>query len=138
MPNNNELKPAITFDNEPKPAITFYDNSPINIPIPQPILNKSIGDFLYDKNTDLSIRNGQFSMRTTQENFIITIQSNMSQTGRTKSIYSSIPIPTDDKKTYYIENIKQMLKEGMLQKDIAFELGISPSYVNQLIKNYLT
>ena len=46
-------------------------------------------------------------------------------------------LPKKNKKKDYTNEIKQLKKAGMKQKDIAFELGMSEAYVSKLSKKSL-
>lgn len=108
--------------------------NPITCNLPDNISHMTISEFVSSTDSEIHIKGGRMSVRKSTDQGTATFQFESSHTGRQTTRTSSVP--KRDRKSDYIEDILEMLNQGMSQKDIAFELGISPAYVCQLLKKY--
>lgn len=106
--------------------------SPIFTNLPDKIGNMTVSDLLQSENSEIHYKKGKLSIRNCTDEITATLEIGSYPTGRKTASLSSVP--TQGKKADYLDDIRQMLSEGMKQKDIAFELGISEAYVTQLKK----
>ena len=106
--------------------------SPISINLPDKIGNMTVSDLMQSENSEIHYKKGKLSIRNCTDEITTTLEIGSYPTGRKTARLSSVP--TQGKKADYLDDIRQMLSEGMKQKDIAFELGISDAYVTQLKK----
>lgn len=111
-----------------KPAIV-----PIHFSLPADIGNKTLNELLLDNNTEFSKKRNRISIKRATDIGIATLEIETFDTGRTT--FSQSTVPSHAKKSEYINDIVEMKKQGMKQKDIAFQLGISESYVTKLLKS---
>lgn len=107
------------------PAVTFS--------LPAQIENMTIGDLMRQPDTDLNYSNNTFTARRKSPEGTTVIQFSQAPSGRQEIKMSSVP-PTG-KKSDYLPDILAMKAQGMKQKDIAYELGLSPAYVSILLNN---
>lgn len=107
---------------------------PLPISLPEEIGNTTLNDLLNSKDTEFTKRGNKISFRRCTDFGIATLEIESYDTGRQTITQSTIP--SKEKKSNYIDDIIEMKRSGMKQKDIAFRLGISESYVSQLIKEY--
>lgn len=106
--------------------------SPISFNLPNKIGNMTVSDLMQSENSEIHYKKGKLSIRNCTDEITTTLEIASYPTGRKTTRLSSVP--TQGKKADYLDDVRQMLAEGMKQKDIAFELGISESYVTQLKK----
>lgn len=106
--------------------------SPISINLPKRIENMTIAELMNSDNSEVHYKKGKLSIRNITDDMTATLEIASFSTGRKTAKLSSVP--TANKKADYLDDIRQMLADGMKQKDIAFELGISEAYVTQLKK----
>lgn len=106
----------------------------LSLGLPKSIGNKTVDELLCSPNTELHISKGKVSARTTTDDGVVAIKYSSYETGR--RTISASNAPKKQKKSDYIEDIRSMKREGHSQKDIAFDLGMSPSYVCQLLKKH--
>ncbi len=111
-----------------KPAIV-----PIPISLPDDIGNTTLNDLLNDKNTEFSKKGNKISFKRATDIGIATLEIETFDTGRTTITQSTAPSRTS--KYDYIDDIIEMKNRGMKQKDIAFQLNISESYISKLLKD---
>ena len=102
--------------------------------LPTDISNMKICDLVNSKDAEIHVKNGNVSIRRQTDEGVATFQFNAHNTGRQTSKFSSVPLKR--KKIDYLDDILEMYDSGMKQKDIAYELGISPAYVCQILKKY--
>lgn len=100
--------------------------------VPASIANTTIGELLNSENIEIHKKGNSISMRTGVENSVVSLTINQYESGG--NTYHGTVFPTTPKKKDLIKDIRKMKKEGIKQKDIAFQLGISPGYVTQLLK----
>lgn len=96
------------------------------------IVNLTIIDLINDPRTDISKRGNKISMRYQTEDGVASFEFATYETER-QTLRASSGSGKSYKKEY-APDIQQMKEQGMSQKDIAFELGISESYVSQILK----
>lgn len=106
--------------------------NPITCNLPDNISNMTISDFVSSTESEIHIKDGRMSVRRSNDQGTATFQFEASPTGRQTTRTSSVP--RRDRKADYIDDILEMKSQGISQKDIAFELGISPAYVCQLLR----
>ena len=102
--------------------------------LPTDISDMRISDLISSTDAEIHIKNGNVSIRKQTKEGVATFQFNSYSTGRQSSKFSSVP--PKRKKLDYLDDILEMYNSGMKQKDIAYELGISPAYVCQISKKY--
>lgn len=105
---------------------------PIPISLPDEIGGTTLNELLNDKDTEFLKKGNKISFKRATSIGIATLEIETFDTGRTTITQSTVPsrIPKSD----YIDDIIEMKKRGMKQKDIAFQLGISESYITKLLK----
>lgn len=106
----------------------------IKSPIPPILAKKTIGELLKDdSDNEIIVRNKSVTMRKMSKDGILTVN----YTARSNGGYeiTQTENPSQNEKKDNLPFIKEMLKDGKSQKDIAYELGMSPSYVSKLLKN---
>lgn len=108
--------------------------SPVPISLPEDLGNTTLNDLLNDKDTEFTKRGNKMSFRRCTDFGTATLEIESYDTGRQTITQSTAP--NMGQKSNYIDDIIQMKESGMKQKDIAFRLGISESYVTKLLKEY--
>lgn len=106
--------------------------TPLPLSLPEDIGNTTLNDLLNSKDTEFTKRGNKMSFRRCTDFGTATLEIESYDTGRQTITQSTAPIR--EKKSNYIEDIVEMKRNGMKQKDIAFRLGISESYVTKLLK----
>lgn len=106
--------------------------SPISFNLPSKIEDMTISELMHSENSEVHYKKGKLSIRNISDNMTATLEIDSHTTGRKTARLSSVPIT--ERKSDYLDDVRQMLADGMKQKDIAFELGISEAYVTQLKK----
>ena len=96
--------------------------------------NSTINELLSDPNTEITKKGNRLSMRHRSKNGVATLELSSYDTERRELRMSSVP--NKSYKVDYTNDILEMKRQGMLQKDIAFELGISEAYVSLILKRY--
>lgn len=94
--------------------------------------NITINDLMNDPKTDIVKRGNKISMRYQTEEGVASFEFAAYDTDRQTFYASSAPGKVYKKD--YASDIHQMKNQGIRQKDIAFELGISESYVSKILK----
>lgn len=107
---------------------------PVSLSLPKELGNTTLNELLNDKNTEFTKKGSKISFRKSTDFGVATLEIETYDTGR-KTIYQSI-VPKRAKKADYIDDIIQMKKSGIKQKDIALHLGMSEPYVTKLLKDY--
>lgn len=105
---------------------------PIPISLPEDIGNTTLNDLLNSEDTEFTKRGNKMSFRRCADFGTATLEIESYDTGRKTITQSTVPIR--GKKANYIDDILEMKRSGMKQKDIAFRLGISEAYVTKLLK----
>lgn len=106
----------------------------IKSPIPEVLAQKTIGELLQDNcDNEIVIRNQSVAMRKMSEDGILTINYTARSNGGYEITQTENSIQSEKKDN--LPFIEEMLKGGKSQKDIAYELGMSPSYVSKLLKS---
>lgn len=106
---------------------------PIPISLPDDIGNTTLNELLNDKDTEFVKKGNKISFKRATDIGIATLEIETFDTGRTTITQSTVPSRVP--KSNYIDEIIAMKNRGMKQKDIAFRLGISESYVTKLLKD---
>ncbi len=96
--------------------------------------NTRIIDLLNDPGTEITKKGNKLSLRYRTEEGVASLNVTSYETGRNEVQMSAVPNRT--RKTDYAEDIITMKKQGMLQKDIAYKLGISEATVSNILKRY--
>ena len=107
---------------------------PIPISLPDELGNTTLNDLLNANDTEFTKRGNKMSFRRCTEFGTATLEIESYDTGRQTITQSTAPLR--GKKANYIDDILEMKRSGMKQKDIAFRLGISEAYVTKLLKDY--
>lgn len=95
----------------------------------------TVNDLINNPNTDVIKKGNKISVRHQTDYGVASLELSL-YSSRRKSLRAS-SVPGRKLKKGYAEDIREMKAEGMTQKDIAFELGISESYVSQIIRQNL-
>lgn len=114
--------------NNLKPAI-----SPTHISLPDNLRNLTLNDLLNDDDTEVIKKGNKMKFKRASEYGTATLEIENYETGRSTITQSTVP--AYPRKSDYIDDIIEMKRSGMKQKDIAFRLGISESYVTKLLKD---
>ncbi len=104
--------------------------------LPEEIGNLTLNDLLNHPDTDVSKHGNKLALRRDTTNEIITLTIATRTAGSRETSLS-----TDGNrplKKNYKDDILEMKKQGMSQKDIAMEFGISESYVSAIIRRRKT
>lgn len=107
---------------------------PISISLPNELGDTTLNELLNDENTEFTKKGNKISFRKCGDFGTATFEIESYNTGRQTITQSTVP--NMGKKSNYIDDIIQMKQSGMKQKDIAFQLGISESYVTKLLHEY--
>lgn len=107
--------------------------APISLSLPESLKNMTLHELLNSENTEFTKKKNKLLFRRVDDFGTATLEIDTNSTGRRTITQSTVP--AYPKKSDYIDDIVNMSKDGMKQKDIAFQLGISPSYVNKLLKD---
>ncbi len=105
---------------------------PLPINLPDDIGSMTINNLINSEDTEFSKKGNKISIKRATDIGIATLEIESYDTGR-KTITQST-VPHLSKKADYRDDIIEMKKSGMRNKDIAFKLGISESYVTKLSK----
>lgn len=106
----------------------------IKSPIPEVLAQKKIGELLQDScDNEIVVRNKSVTMRKMSDDGILTVSYTARSNGGYEITQTENPIQSEKKDN--LPFIEEMLKDGKSQKDIAYELGMSPSYVSKLLKD---
>ncbi len=106
---------------------------PAPISLPSDIGNITLNELLNDKDTEFSKKGNKLAFKRITDIGVATLEIETFDTGRSTITQSTVP--SRNPKSDYIDDIIEMKKRGMKQKDIAFQLGISESYVTKLLKD---
>lgn len=104
-------------------------NNLVSVNLPSSLKNTTLNDLIHSDDVDLHKAKGKLAIRKSTSEGTLTIQYG---DGYQKCIQTAVP--KKNKKKDYANEIKQLKKAGMKQKDIAFELGMSEAYVSKLSK----
>lgn len=107
---------------------------PIPLSLPDELGSTTLNELLNDENTEFTKKGNKMSFRKCGDFGTATLEIESYNTGRQTVTQSTVP--NVGKKSNYIDDIIQMKQSGMKQKDIAFRLGISESYVTKLLHEY--
>jgi len=100
--------------------------------LPKNIRNITLEDLVNMPGTEVYANEGRITMRKCTSDGVITFSHRSYETGFHRTTMSSTsPV---QRKMDYLDDIRRMKKEGMKQKDIAFELGVSEAYISQLLR----
>lgn len=107
-------------------------NNLVSVNLPSSLKNTTLNDLIHSDDVDLHKTKGKLAIRKSTSEGTLTIQYEEYGDGYQKCIQTAVP--KKNKKKDYTNEIKQLKKAGMKQKDIAFELGMSEAYVSKLSK----
>lgn len=107
-------------------------NSLVTINLPDEIGNLTINELL-ELGGDVQASANKVSVRKTMEAGVVSFQFETFEESSARGKITNLL--HKKKKDEYREDIIALKQSGMKQKDIADELGISPSYVTQLLKD---
>lgn len=128
-PNSNEKE--LPMVSEPDESCEMTDLS--QLLVPPNFLNKTIGEIIKEPNTEFSSKNGSFVVRQIASDSVFTATLNKFSNGGGELKATAHPCQREKKDNRPI--IKEMVKRGKSQKDIAHELGMSQSYVSKLLND---
>ncbi len=100
--------------------------------LPDEIGNSTVNELMRHPDTDVIKHGNRVSLRRRSEYGVATLEFTSYDTGRRTAKMSSVP--NRERKKDFTEDIIAMKQDGMRQKDIAFELGISESYVSRILR----
>lgn len=107
--------------------------NPINaLSLPDSIGELTINQFMDHPDTEIVKKGNRLSIRRKTDLWTAVLEFISYDSGY-KSIQMS-SAPRKEFKRDYESDIRQMKCDGMSQKDIAFNLGISESYISQILK----
>lgn len=101
--------------------------------IPSTLFHKTIGEIMKEPNTEISAKNGSVVIRNKKPDIVCTIALDTFSNGGGEVKATVHPCQSEKKNNRPI--IEEMVKRGKSQKDIAYELGMSQSYVSKLLKD---
>lgn len=112
-----------------KPMVTLI---PPKITLPDGLGDLRLNDLLNDTNTEFFKKKNKIAFRQVTPSRVTTIEietfsPNVITTTKTR-------VSQTDQKKELLDTIRKMKNNGMKQTNIAFALGISPSYVSRLLK----
>lgn len=95
----------------------------------------TLKDLMDNPSTDIVKKGNKISLRREVEDIgIVTVT--IDQLSNTDGvIMTKTKIPSCEKKSDYLDSIIELKKKGYKQKDIAFKLNISESYITKLLKS---
>lgn len=105
--------------------------NPLSPVLPKVFGDTTINDLMSD-DIEFTKKGNKVTMRRQNDFGTSTAEMEISESGRTTIIQSSVP--HQEKKADYLEDIIEMKKRGISQKDIAFRLKLSESYVSKSLK----
>lgn len=108
--------------------------NPVPLSLPEELGNTTLNELLNDENTEFIKKGNKMSFRKNTEFGVATLEIESYDTGRQTICQSTVPKRA--KKADHIDDIIQMKKNGIKQKDIAFRLGMSEPYVTKLLKDH--
>ena len=106
--------------------------NPLTVTLPENLGNQTLNQLLNSEDTEFTKKGNKVSIRRRTDFGTATLELESFDTGRRTTTQSVVP--SKSKKADYLDDIIQMKKSGMKQKDIAFQLGISEAYVTKLLK----
>lgn len=101
--------------------------------LPDEIGTISLNDLMNHPDTEVMKKGNTLLLRRRLAQGVTTVEFSSYSTERQEMKFSSVP--HREYKKDYKEDIIAMKKIGMRQKDIAFELGISESYVSSILRH---
>lgn len=107
---------------------------PVPLSLPEELGNTTLNELLNDQNTEFTKKGNKISFRKSTDFGVATLEIESYDTGRKTICQTTVPKRT--KKADYIDDIIQMKKSGIKQKDIALRLGMSEPYVTKLLKDH--
>lgn len=108
---------------------------PLMVPIislPDNLGNMTVNELLCMPDTEITKKGNKLQLRRITNFGTATLEINTYDTN-IKTVFQS-SVPSHPGKKELLPDIIRMKKAGVLQKDIAFQLGISESYVTKLLK----
>lgn len=100
--------------------------------LPDEIGNITVNELMNHPDSEVIKKGNKLSIRRRSEQGVATLEFASYGTGRKEMKTTSIP--HREHKKDYKEDILAMKREGMTQKAIAFELGMSEAYVSRILK----
>lgn len=110
---------------------SYLSNCNNGFDLPQKICNTTIGDLISQPNVEIHKTEYTFTVRSNTSEGIATFKYKHYQNGGSSAEMTNFP--NTNMKKDKLEIAKQREREGRLRKDIAYELGMSPSYLTQLL-----
>lgn len=110
-------------------------NNLVSVNLPSSLKNTTLNDLIHSDDVDLHKAKGKLAIRKSTSEGTLTIQYEEYGDGYQKCIQTAVP--KKNKKKDYANEIKQLKKAGMKQKDIAFELGMSEAYVSGSVPKFV-
>lgn len=101
--------------------------------LPDEIGTVTVNDLMNHPDTEVVKKGNTLTLRRRSEHGVTTLEFSSYGTGRQEMKMSSIP--RREYKKDYKEDIIAMKRDGLTQKRIAFELGISESYVSSILRH---
>ena len=111
------------------------DNTDLATPklsLPSELGKMTLDDLLNDEDTEVIKKKNKISFRRSSDFGVATLELASYPSGRKTMSTSSVP--QKEKKKEYLGEIIEMKSQRMSQKEIAFQLGLSESYVSKLLK----
>ena len=108
--------------------------SPQSTTPPQMCGNVSVSDLMQSENSEIHYKKGKLSIRNCTDEITTTLEIGSYPTGRKTARLSSVP--TQGKKADYLDDIRQMLSEGMKQKRHSLRIRHIRSLCHSIKKNY--
>lgn len=108
--------------------------SPIHISLPDVLGNATLNDLLNSPDTEVTKKGNKLSIKRYTEFGTATLEIESHDTGR--QTITQTTTPRRSKKADYLDDIIEMKRSGIKQKDIAFRLGISEAYVTKLLQEH--
>ncbi len=105
---------------------------PTHISLPTELGDMTVNQLINDDNTEVYKKKNKLSMRRKTEFGIATLEIESYDTGRNTICQTTVP--HREKKKDYLDDILAMKQQKVSQKEIAFKLGLSESYVSKLLK----
>lgn len=94
--------------------------------------NMTLNEIMNSADTDIIKRGNKLSMRRKTASGVFTFEYAEYDSGRQEAKSSNVP--THKYKKDFEQDVVDMKRQGYLQKDIAFELGMSEAYVSRILK----
>ena len=101
--------------------------------LPEEVENMTIGQLIRESD-ELYSKNGESNVKKKINKANINLQINFFNGENSEDNFNEELKSSIDTKNNYWDEISVMLEKNMKQKEIAEKLGVTPSYVSQIIK----